>query len=792
MSEYDVIGSRAARIDAPDKVTGRALFADDLNKTGQLYAAILHSPVAHARIKRIDVSRAKALPGVSDVVTCREAGTVPFGVSPARYDETIFCHDRVRYAGDEVAAVAAQSYEIATQALELIDVDYEELPAVLNAEQAMADGAPLVHERYEGNICSQVHHHFGDVEQAHEQAAVIVSGTLRSKMQNGAFIEPQSALAYVDLRGRLTLESSTQAPHYVQRTLAMALGVPLHQVRVKKPYVGGGFGPKASCGTYELVACLLALRTGRPVKITLSREEVFLHARARHEFTHSMSLGVTPEGEFLFLDHHCVLDGGAYASFGIATVYYANSLLGGPYHLKNMRFDGYRTVSNRPACGAQRGHGAVHARALFETLVDRAAREMGVDAVELRLRNVMETGESTINELNMSSLGMRECLEAVRDQSGWVEKRSRPRAHGHGIGAACGFFVSGAGYPIYRSKTYHCTIVTKVDEVGGGVVVLSGAAEIGQGCDTMMAMITAEVLGIDLADVRVRSGDSDLSVDLGAYSSRTTLMTGHAAREAALHVKAQILEVLAAELGCLADDLGFRGGLLVMRPGAAPVDWAALRKEFLREHVGFTDNPEDEALTFREASRIAFLKKGSIVGTGSYRPPALGGSYKGAAVGTSPAYGCSAQIAEVDVDLETGQVRVRKITGAHDCGFAINKTQVEGQMHGSMSMGLGEALFEEVQFDGQGRVLNPNLADYKIPTALDMPELDSIIVESHEPNGPFGAKEVGEGGIMPTIPAILNAIYDATGVRINELPVTPERIIRALKSKATGSSRSST
>ncbi len=772
---YSVLGGRAPRVDAPDKVTGRALYADDLEKPGQLYAAILHSPIAHGRIKKIDTSRAKACPGIRDVVTWEEAGTTPFGVSPARYDETIFCFDRVRYVGDEVAAVAADDPETARKAAGLIDVEYDELPAVFSPEEAMAESAPLLHEKYGNNVCAQVHHHFGDVEAARREAAVVVTDTFRTKMQDGAFIEPQSALAHVDLSGRLTLESSTQAPHYIQRTVAMALGLPLHKVRVKKPYLGGGFGPKASCGTYELVACLLALRTGRPVKVTLSREEVFLHSRARHEFRHEMSLGVGREGEFLFLDHHCILDGGAYASFGIATVYYANSLLGGPYHLKNMKYDGFRTVSNRPACGAQRGHGAVHARALFETLVDRAAEELGADPVELRLRNVMKTGETTINELNMSSLGMRECLEAVRDSSGWAEKRTEGRRPGRGIGAACGFFVSGAGYPIYRSKTYHCTIVTKVDEVGGGVVVLSGAAEIGQGCDTMMAMITAEVLGIDLKDVRIQSGDSDLAVDLGAYSSRTTLMTGHATREAAEDVKRQILEALAGELGCEAGDIDLRRGCLVTKKEGLDTD--KLRDEFLKEHMGFTDNPSGEKITFREASRIAFLKQGALVGTGKYRPPPLGGSYKGAAVGTSPAFGCSAQIAEVDVDLETGKVRVTRITGAHDCGFAINRTQVEAQMQGSMSMGLGEALFEEVQFDEKGRILNPNLADYKIPTSMDMPELVSIVVESHEPNGPFGAKEVGEGGIMPTIPAILNAIYDATGVRVNELPVTPERIL---------------
>ncbi len=319
-------------------------------------------------------------------------------------------------------------------------------------------------------------------------------------MQDGAFLEPQSILAEYDSAGRLTMYSSTQAPHYIQRTLAMALKIPLERVRVIKPAVGGGFGPKASCSTAELVCCKLSILTGKPVKMTFDREQVFLHSRARHQFFHTMTTGVKKDGTLLFLKHHCILDGGAYASFGIATVYYAGSLLGGPYRLKNMDYDGYRVVTNKPACGAQRGHGAVHARALFEIQLDRIADELCLDPLEMRLRNVMETGETTCNELYMSSLGMRECLEAVRDDTGWTEiwkdradfksgkgkvkaverPASTPSENGkvRGIGVACGFFVSGAGYPIYMSQTYHATVLIRISEVGGFVIVESGAADI--------------------------------------------------------------------------------------------------------------------------------------------------------------------------------------------------------------------------------------------------------------------------------------------------------------------------
>jgi 4-hydroxybenzoyl-CoA reductase subunit alpha len=778
MKRYRVLNTRAPRVDAFDKVTGKADYTDDLSLPGMIYGAILHSPQAHALIKNIDTSAAEKLPGVIAVITADDTPGIPFGVSPARYDEQILAKDKVRYVGDEIAAVAAVTPEIAREALNHIIVEFEELPPVFDLHHARDEDAPLLHERYQRNTVQEVHWHFGDVEAAKKEADLIRTDELTSKMQDAAFLEPQCALAEYDENGYLTMHSSTQAPHYVQRTVAMALGLPLHKVRVVKPAVGGGFGPKAACSSMELITCLLAMKTGRPVKINFDREQVFLHSRARHQFYHKMTTGVKKDGTLVFLEHECILDGGAYCSFGIATVYYAGSLLGGPYRLENMKYDGYRVVTNKPACGAQRGHGAVIARAAFEIQLDRIAEELGMDPVELRLKNVRQAGETTCNELYLSSFGMKETLEAVRDSTLWKKKKG-DRPKGKGIGAACGFFVSGAGYPIYYSKTYHATVITKVNETGGGVIVESGAADIGQGSDTVLAMITAEVLGIPLSDVKVLSGDSDLAVDLGAYSSRTTLMTGAAAKEAAESVKRQILEVIAEKTGVNADDLDIIDGEIVCSNGEMDVE--QLRTDYRMEHRGFRGLVKSGNLTFDEAARVAFLERGSIVGTGKYKPPPLGGSFKGAAVGTSPAFGCSAQVAEVTVDLETGEVTVDKITGAHDCGFAINRTMVEGQMQGSMMMGMGEALMEEIKYDDCGRIINSNLAEYKIPTSLDMPPLESIIVESHEPNGPFGAKEVGEGAIMPTIPAILNAIYDATGVRINELPVTPERIRTALK-----------
>ncbi len=780
MSTFSVLNSRAPKIDAPAKATGQAKYTDDLSMPGMLYGSILQSPLAHARILNIDTSKALRLPGVKEVVTAQEAGLVKYGVSPARYDETLFCHEKVRYVGDEIAAVAAVDPETAMEALSLIRVDYEELPAVFDAREAMKEGAPQLHDEYPQNICAEVHQEFGDVKAAFAECDIIRTDVFTNKRQDAAFIEPHACLAHYDFHGNLTLYTSTQTPHYVQRTIAMVLKLAVGKVRVIKPCVGGGFGPKAEATPLEMSACLLSMKAGRPVKMTGSREQVFLHGRARHQFFHELTTGVKKDGTIFALHNKCVLDGGAYSSFGIATVYYAGSLLGGPYRLPHMKYDGYRVYTNKPACGAQRGHGGVAARAAWEQQLDMLAQELGMDPVELRLKNIMQAGDVTCNDLNMSSLGMKECVEAVRDHSGWKGKKGK-LPPGKGIGMACGFFVSGAGYPIYRSDTYHSTVVIKLAEDGGTVDLYTGSADIGQGSDTAMAMIAAEALGVRLSDVRVFSGDTEYSVDLGAYSSRQTLMTGHATKEAAEDVKRQVLEVLSGKLKVPAQEMDVREGFIVFKRG--PVDFREVRGSYVKEHRGWLDSPVDGPLTFKEAARLAYLEKGTVVGTGKYKPQRLGGEYKGATVGTSPAYGCSAQVVEVTVDRETGEVVVDGMTDAHDCGLAVNRTSVEGQMEGSLCMGLGEALFEEVKFDEKGRVLNPNFAEYKIPTALDMPKVKSVIVESAEPNGPFGAKEVGEGAIMPTIPAILNAVHDAIGARFTELPLTPERVLRALREK---------
>lgn len=780
MKKFKVINTRLPRVDARSKVTGDARYAEDLKMPNMLFGALMQSHLSHAKILNIDISRAKRVPGVKAVVIYKEAGLIKYGVSPARYDETLFCYDKVRYVGDEIAAVAAVDFETALEAVSLIKVDYEELPAVFDPFEAMKEGAPVIHDEYPNNIGAEVHQEFGNVEEAFKECDYIKTDKFVNKRQDAAFIELPACLAIYDLNGNLTLYTSTQTPHYVQRTIAMVLKIPIGKVRVVKPYVGGGFGAKAEATPLEMSACLLSMKTGRPVKMSYTREQVFMHSRSRHQFFHELTTGVKKDGTLVALHHKCVLDGGAYTSFGIATVYYAGSLLAGPYKLPNMKYDGYRVYTNKPACGAQRGHGGVAARAAWEQQLDIIAEELGIDPIEFRLKNIMDRGDVTCNELNVSSLGMKECIEAVRDASAWKDKKGKlPK--GKGIGMACGFFVSGAGYPIYRSDTYHSTAMIKLSEDGGIANLYTASAEIGQGSDTVLSMMAAEALGVNYSDVKIYSGDTEFGIDLGAYSSRQTLMSGHAVKEAAEDVKKQVLEVLSKELNIPTEEMDIKEGFIIFNRDN--VDFSKLRERYIKEHRGWEDLPSGEKLTFKEAARIAYLTKGTIVGTGKYKPKKLGGKYKGATVGTSPAYGCSAQVVEVTVNMETGKITVDKMTDAHDCGFAINRTNVEGQMQGSLCMGLGETLFEEVKFDNKGRILNPTFTEYHIPTSLDMPNVTPIIVESNEPNGPFGAKEVGEGAIMPTIPAILNAIYDAVGVRIKELPATPDRLFMALKEK---------
>jgi 4-hydroxybenzoyl-CoA reductase subunit alpha len=449
-----------------------------------------------------------------------------------------------------------------------------------------------------------------------------------------------------------------------------------------------------------------------------------------------------------------------------------------------MRYDAYRVFTNKPASGALRGHGGLSNRACFEAQLDMIAAELKIDPVEIRIKNSVQAGDRTASGYYLSSFNMRECLKDARDSSGWVKKKNHlPK--GKGIGVSTSYFVSGAGASIYRTDIPQSTVIIKVADDGNGVTVYTGSNEIGQGSDTVFGMMTAEVLGLALEDVKVISGDTGLCpIDLGAYSSRQTLMTGNATKQAAEAIRAQILEKVSQRYHLPAGEFELRDGR-VYGTEKNMEELNLIRNRYKFEHRHFTNLVESGPLTFAEVARLIYADSGSILGKGTYRPPDIQYSkeWKGSVVGASPAYSTQTCIAEVTVDSETGDLTIDHLTLAHDCGFAINRKSIEGQLEGSMCHGLSEALFEEMIFDGKGRLMNPTLGDYKIPTALDVPDMKAIIIESSEPNGPFGAKEVGEGCILPVVPAIINAIRDACGVVIMELPITSEKILKSLKAK---------
>ena len=760
--DHAVVGTSVPRYDAPDKVTGRAAYTADLRLPGMIHGKILGSPVAHGIIRRIDTSRAAALPGVLAVITAADVPHTRYGVSPAREDEQILAVDRVRYVGDEIAAVAAVDVETAERALALIEVDIERLPAVFDAESAMAPGAPVIHPehpRFAGNVNTPVNWHFGDVAQGFAEADHVREQRFVGNRTYQSPMEPHAALArWEPHANRLTLWSATQTPHYLHRSLSRTLGVPMGDIRVIRPHVGGGFGVKAEATPLDFCAAILARKTGRPVMMAYTREEMHVHVRGRHKQYIDLKIGVRKDGTITAVEHTVILDGGAYTSYGVITAYYAGSMLPTLYRIPHYKYDGLRIYTNLPASGAFRGHGVPQPRFAFESLLDMIAEDLGIDPIEIRLRNAMQPGTRTCNALDISSCEFTQTLERARDATQWNDKHGR-LPPGKGIGVGCGGFVSGAGYPIYRSDFPHSNAIIRVHEDGTGASLHILASEIGQGSDTILVQIAAEELGIPYAQVWMVDCDTVLApLDLGSYSSRLTLMGGNAVRAAAAVVRTQLLAVAAQELGRDAAALTARNGHIYVT--AAPdvrMDWAA-------------------------AARLAFARGGPVVGTGHYRPPTgLGDeTVKGSTVGTSPAYSFSTMVAEVTVDLETGQVDVDRFTDFSDSGTVINPSTFHGQVEGSIIMGIGETLMEDTLVDAEGRFTNASLHDYLIPTIVGTPAISTTAVESYEPRGPFGAKEVGEGSLLPVFGAIANAVYDACGVRVTELPITPEKILQGL------------
>ncbi len=739
MNGFRVVGKPLPKVDAVSKVTGRAVYADDMLPARTLHCRILRSPHPHARILSIDTSAARRIPGVIAVITGADL-PIKFGILPVTQDERALEHEKARYVGDPIAAVAATEEEIAAAACDAIAVEYEVLEPVMSIEAALVPSKDERIQDYGGpnNIHKLVALEFGDVDGGFARAEKVREDVFFFQGNTHLPMEQHSAVAtYVD--GRVTLWSSTQVVHYVHRALAKVLELPMHRIRVIGAAHGGGFGGKTDPFAHEIIVAKLAMVTGRPVKCTLTREEVFYAHRGRHPVLMWVKTGVTADGRITAMHFRSALDGGAYGSYGVASTFYTGALQTVTYDIPAYRFEGCRVFTNKPPCGPKRGHGTPQPRFALELHLEKIAHDLGIDPVDLKRRNFVKPNTRTVNWLRVTSCGLEECTDLVMKAS---QFRDRKKREGHGMGFAISSYLSGAGTAIYWNDMPHSEVQIKVDR--GGVTAYCGAMDIGQGSDSVLAAIVAEELGLKPAEIRLVTADTDTTpIDLGSYSSRVTFMAGNAALEAARKMRALLVEAVEA----------------------------AGRR--------FDDVP------FEEASVLAEARFGTLATAGSYTPPKIAGPYKGSGVGPSPAYSYSACVVDLDADARTGLVHVNRVWIAHDVGRAINPLLVEGQVEGSVYMGLGEALMEEQVFR-KGLHKWPSMLEYKSPTFLDSPEIETFIVETVDREGPYGAKEAGQGPLLPVPPAVCAAVHDALGVWIDEIPVTPEKVIEALRRKEKG------
>jgi 4-hydroxybenzoyl-CoA reductase alpha subunit len=763
----NVVGKPFRKVDARAKCVGQTKFADDIVLPRMLYCKLLRSHLPHALIKSIDVSKALALPGVFAVVTGKDF-PIPYGILPVSQDEHALSVDKVRFIGDPVAAVAAIDEDVAFDAMNLIEVEYEPLETISSIDEAVLIDEPRIHDYGDsGNIHKKVSLEFGNVEDGFAEADLVREDTFFYEGNTHLPLEQHAAVAHFDSDGKITLWSSTQTPHYVHRALAKVLGLPASHIRVIATPNGGGFGGKSDPFNHEVVVCKLSMLTGRPVKVTLTREEVFYCHRGRHPVLMRVKTGVKNDGAITAMHFQSYLDGGAYGSYGVASTFYTGALQTVTYDVPRYKFQGLRTFTNKAPCGPKRGHGTPQPRYALEVHLDKIAEQLKLDPVEIRRRHLVAPDSVTANYLRIGSMGLGQCIDKVVEGSRWHERFSWDQANrklpfGKGIGIACSSYICGAGLPIYWNNMPQSGVQLRLDRQGG-VCVMCGSTDIGQGSDSILAYIVAEILGIDPFDIRVITADTDLTpVDLGSYSSRVTLMTGNAAIQAAERARELLVLAVAEKLG-------------------VPIENLSLAER----RVFDVENPE-VGISFADAVVLAESKFGTIGTVGSYKPPRSPGKYKGSGVGPSPAYSYSAAVAEVDVNPDTGIVVVERIWIAHDIGRSINPMLVMGQVEGSVYMGLGEILMEEMAYRENRNVVHkfPSLLEYKSPTTMEMCDVKTYLIEDPDPNGPYGAKEVGQGPLLPVPPAVANAVYNAVGVRIDEVPITPEKVMRALKDKA--------
>lgn len=750
----NVVGKRIKRVDALKKVMGKALFADDLRFENMLYARVLRSPVPHAKIKNVDTSLAKKLDGVRAVLTAKDIpGENRFGTlgDPFR-DQPVLVDDRARFVGDPIAIVAADSKKIAEEALNLIKVEYEELKPVFDPLEAMRQDAPRVHEK--GNLASLRKIHRGDIKEGFEKSDIIIEGTYKTPFHEHAYLEPEAGVAKVDEDGNVTVWACTQFPTNVREEMARVLGLSLSKVRVIQTVTGGGFGAKLDISVHCHIA-LLALKTGRPVKLVYTRPESIMASTKRHPFFVKYKTGANRDGKLLAVEVEIVGDTGAYASFGPAVLTRAAVHATGPYNVPNVKVEAYTVYTNNPICGAMRGFGVTQVAIAHEAQMDKLAERLGMDPIEIRLNSAFDVGSRTATgQLLAHSVGIKESLrQAQRAVEGWRSDilRNEESTKRQGIGVGVMWYGIGSTGRPNPSGAF-------VDLLAdGSVIVLSGCAEIGQGSDTILAQIAAEELGADVGKVKVVTADTGVTPWCRATSaSGQTYISGNAVRLAAINAREALFQQIAADFGVKEDELYLDNGAICVKDSGQKI-------------------PITEAI--KRCRSLGIL----TLGSGWFNPDTTPLDPETGTGNPYATYSFASHLAEVEVDVETGETKILKLAAFNDVGKAINPREVEAQLEGGLSMGLGQALMEELVVE-KGAIKTSTLARYLIPTSLDMPEDISVnIIEESEPSGPFGAKGVGEPASIPTAPAILNAIYDAVGARITELPATSERVLDAIK-----------
>jgi 4-hydroxybenzoyl-CoA reductase alpha subunit len=762
------VGKSVPRIDGKGMVTGETKYVMDIGFSNMLVGKMLRSPHPHAKILNIDTSEAEKIPGVRAIITAKDTQKIKFGSNehffPHTIDQMALEADKVRYVGDELGAVAAIDEETAIEALKKIKVEYEVLPHVTDVEEAMKPGSPQIHESL-NNIAVILPVNFGNPERALKEADYIREDNFFAPAAHQAALEPHVCVGkWEDFSNKITLWSSSQAPFKCREALAKTLQKDLNDVRVIKLAVGGGFGGKLEMLPMDFASCLLSKKAGGlPVKITYDREEEFLASRRKHGMLYKLRSGVKKDGTIVAMTGEVIADGGAYCSYGPTVLAAAIMRIFMVYKLKHFRITGYRVYTNTPISGAMRGFGGVQAGFAIESHMDMLAEGIGLDPVEFRLKNITTPNMTTINKMIITTNGLKDCIEQATEACQWSKKRGKQKDISRGLGIGIAADVMGS--KMYKSHESAGSIV-KVEE-DGSVYLFTGAADTGQGSNTALSQIAAQELGVSYNRIKCTSGDTEITpFDTGSFASRVTFISGNATILGARDAKNQILSVVAEELKLNADDLDIRAEEVI--------------------------NVEDKSLimTFDKALNLcyAFNYGRQIIGRGSYNPKTTPIDFRTGEGNVSGSYGFEAQIAEVEVNKETGEVTILELWDAHDIGKAINPQSVEGQIEGSLAMGIGYTFLENLHFDKKGRPANGNFAHYRLPRTMGLPPMNSILIETNDPEGPFGAKGMGEASLLPTSAAIANAIYDAVGVRIRRLPFTPERVLQALKEKEQGGS----